>query len=169
MTAEEFEELYQQFWGLVYSKCLASLGDVEEALDATMEVFIRKWCAIDNYDPQKASFKTWLMRNTDHLCIDLARKRSHCDEVSLEEILESSEEVEPVTDVDELIDIRIAISRLDPLDRQLLLMRFVDEYTWDEISHLTGLTVAQVRHRVESAFAKLRRWLGAGGEEMAKD
>ncbi|MEM2582426.1 MAG: sigma-70 family RNA polymerase sigma factor [Candidatus Caldarchaeum sp.] len=170
MTAEEFEELYQQFWGLVYSKCLASLGDIEEALDATMEVFIRKWCAIDRYDPQRASFKAWLIRNTDHYCIDLMRKRSHRDEVSLEEALESyDEQAEPITHVDDLVNIRIALSHLDPFDRQLVLMRFVEEYTWDEISQLTGLTVAQVRHRIDNALSKLRRWLGVSEEEPTKD
>ncbi len=169
MTDEEFEELYKQFWGLVYSKCLASLGDVEEALDATMEIFTRKYCARDRYDPTKASFKTWLTRNTDRHCIDLIRKRSHRNEVSLEGMLESGEEVEEPADTEQLIDIRIALIHLDPFDRELVLMRFVEEYTWNEIAQITGLTVAQVRRRVDNALAKLRRWLGATEEETTED
>lgn len=81
--------------------------------------------------------------------------------------------MEPTSSADELIDIhfdiRIAIAHLEPLDRQLVIMRFVEEYTWSEIAELTGLTVAQVCHRVDNALAKLRRWLGASEEEKTED
>lgn len=167
MSPEEFEELYHQFWGLVYSRFLAALGDVEEALDAAQEVFLRKWCSIDRYDPNKASFKTWLMRNTDHLCIDLIRKRSTGSEVvSIDEIDEVSEEIEVESEARsaDMLDIEIALSNLDPLDRHLLIMRFVEEYTWSEIAEITKLTVAQVRRRVDNALKHLRRWFGIAGD-----
>ncbi|HIE51401.1 MAG TPA: sigma-70 family RNA polymerase sigma factor [Armatimonadetes bacterium] len=159
MSAEEFEELYHQFWGLVYAKCLAYLGNPDEAEDAAMEVFLRKWCAIEHYDPSKASFKTWLMQNTNHLCIDLLRKASRRQEVPMDEVPEGPLVAPPVPD-DESIDISLALNRLNPLERQLVLMRFVDEYTWQEISEATGLTVAQVRRCVNNALARLRKWLG---------
>lgn len=155
MTTEEFEELYHQFWGLVYSQCLASLGDVEEALDATMEVFARKWAAIDRYDPRLSSFKTWLMRNTHRLCIDLLRKAAHRQTVPIDEVPSDA-----VADPSLRIEVSVALNRLDPLDRQLALMRCVEEYTWSELAEAAGLSVAQVRQRVADALARLRAWLG---------
>ncbi len=133
-----------------------------------MEVFVRKWCAIDRYDPAKASFKTWLIHNTNHLCIDLLRKSSR---IQVERIDELPEDllVDPAIPNADAIDIALAMARLSPLERQLLIMRIVEEYTWKEIAEATGLTVAQVRARVEAALSSLRGWLGAGDEISAKE
>ncbi len=168
ISAEEFEQLYHEFWGLVYSICLAYLHDKEEAEDAAMEVFVRKWCAIDRYDPAKASFKAWLVSNTNHLCIDLLRKSSRLQVERIDELPEEDVADSPIPNAD-ATDLSLAMARLSPLDRQLVIMRIVEEYTWQEIAQVTGLTVAQVRGRVDAALARLRKWLGAKDEVSTRD
>ena len=162
MTPQQFDELYQEYYQLVYARCRASLGDCEEALDAAMEVFMRKWVAIDRYDPTLSSFKTWLLNNTHHLCIDLIRKQRYQQTCSLKEAPPADAISLTEREVVETVALSRALDRLHPFDRHLLLMKVVDEYTWDEVAALSELSVHQVRARVEAALRQLRAILECG-------
>jgi len=163
MTAQQFDELYHEYYQLVYARCRASLGDDEDALDATMEVFARKWVAIDRYDPTLSSFKTWLLSNTYRLCIDLIRKQHHRQTSPLDEAPPADAISPTEREVVETVALSWALDQLDARDRHLLLMKVVDEYTWDEVAALSGLSVHQVRARVEGALRRLRALLECGG------
>jgi RNA polymerase sigma-70 factor (ECF subfamily) len=158
IDSDRFEELYREYWSLVFTLCKTRLGSVEEAEDAALEVFLRKWQAIDRYDPQRATFKTWLSRNAEHLCIDLWRKRQREPEP---EVL--PDKSRPPLDLEDSIILRDCLKTLDPLDRQLVLMHEVEGYTWEEMEALTGLTVSQVRTRTAHALEHLRQCLESQG------
>ncbi len=57
-----------------------------------------------------------------------------------------------------------AIADLDDQSRQIVLMRFVGEYTLAEISKKVGLSVPTVRHRLEDTLAGWRRYLNDTAE-----
>jgi RNA polymerase sigma-70 factor (ECF subfamily) len=160
IDSERFEELYREYWSLVFTLCQTRLGDVEEAEDAALEVFLRKWQAIDRYDPQKATFKTWLSRNAEHRCIDLLRQRQRQAEA---EKKHRSDPPRPPMDSEDRIVIRDCLKTLDPTDRQLVLMHEVEGYTWEEMAADTGLTVSQVRTRTARAKEQLRQGLEEQG------
>jgi len=165
ISGKRFEELYTEHWALVYALCKARLGEEEEALDAAQEVFLRKWRAIDSYDPARASFRTWLRRNAEHYCVDLYRKQSvRPEEHPLPEETEAAgadipfeEGALTVQMVGECLD------ALAPELRQLVLMKEVEEYTWEEMAAITGLTVAQARVRTAQGITQLRELLAQKG------
>jgi len=161
VTPERFDELYHEHWPEVFVLCRARLGDEEEALDAAMEVFLRKWQAIASYDPGRATFRTWLWRNAERLCIDLLRKRARRPTtVAYEET--SLAGIEPGSDgpTDLTAQVSLCLSALDDLDRQLLLMHEVEGFTWEEMAELTGLSVWQARDRVAKAIEQVKQGLG---------
>ena len=155
---ERFEELYRQYWRYVFVLCRTRLGDTEEALDAAMEVFLRKWQVIGCYDPARATFKTWLARNTERLCIDIVRKRGsrgrHVAYTEAETASACEEAAAPLP-----AQLSLCLGDLDPMDRQLLLMHEIEGYTWEEIGALTGLSVWQVRRRVGQTLRRLEAQL----------
>jgi len=161
VTPERFDELYHEHCPEVFALCRARLGDEEEALDAAMEVFLRKWQAIASYDPGRATFRTWLWRNAERLCIDLLRKRARRPTtVAYEET--SLAGIEPGSDgpTDLTAQVSLCLSALDDLDRQLLLMHEVEGFTWEEMAELTGLSVWQARDRVAKAIEMVKQGLG---------
>ena len=71
---EAFRLLVQEHSGLVYRVALRILG-VEDAQDASQEVWIRVWRNIRDFRGDSA-FTTWLYRITVNTCLSVRRKES---------------------------------------------------------------------------------------------
>src|SRR5918993_2962543 len=71
---EAFRLLVEEHSGLVYRVALRILG-VEDAKDASQEVWIRVWRNIKNFRGDSA-FSTWLYRITVNTCLSLRRKET---------------------------------------------------------------------------------------------
>ena len=72
--AEAFRHLVREHSGLVYRVALRMLG-VQDAQDASQEVWIRVWKNIENFRGDSA-FSTWLYRITVNTCLSARRKES---------------------------------------------------------------------------------------------
>jgi len=147
ITPSRFQELYEEYWGLVYTICFSRLGNREEAQDATQDVFVK---------------------NTENHCFDILRER-----IRRPERVEFDEEKFPLRpagddDVVTHVEITRCLDCLSDQDRQLALMKMVEENTWEEIATTTGLTVAQARVRTARALTELRTCLAAKGIEAGE-
>lgn len=72
----DFKETYHLYKDLVYNLCLGYLPNVEDAEDATQEVFVKIHKQLPSYQG-KSTLKTWIYRITINYCLDVlkARKR----------------------------------------------------------------------------------------------
>lgn len=164
--AAAFEKLYHKYVRLVYSVVYRMVPG-EEAHDLTQEVFIRAFKNIRSFRGD-SSFRAWLLRIAHNLCCNRLRdmKRERTD--SLEEMAERENGgYEPVSEVDlqahvereELQrKVREVLARLPEDYRTMLVLRDFEQLTYEEISHITGLTIANVKsrlHRARLAFKRL--------------
>lgn len=166
IAGAQFEELYQEHWPFVFALCASRLGDREAALDAAQTVFVRKWVARETYDPERASFRVWVQRNAVNLCIDLLRERGRRPTTSTL----ADDVTSPLPTAEAALQERARVARalavLPKGQRQLVLMRALEGYTWQEIACLTGQTVSQVRTAVGRGLERLRAALAAQGVEV---
>lgn len=161
VSRERFEQLYRELWRSVYAVCYALLGDVEDAQDAALEVFVRKWRARHRYDPARGSFKAWLIHNAVCLCMDMLRRRKRRRRMT-EQVGQVSEV--PPSSQDLAITVEQCLAHLEPERRMLLLMRDVLGLTWEEIASAADLSVGAVRRRVADARRQMRKCLGEGAD-----
>jgi RNA polymerase sigma-70 factor (ECF subfamily) len=121
----------------------------------------------DSFDPSKGSFGTWLYRVAWCRCVDLKRKESSRRNPKLvptgERIPERVDHSPGPGDVageNEIGDmVRKGMSALDPEERALLELRFVDERTIGEISDALSISLEQTKYRLKRASTALRRVL----------
>ncbi len=73
MTKNTYTKLLEQHRDRVFSYALYALRDREDAEDVTQEVFLRLWRQGDQLELH--SSEAWLIRVTNNLCIDCARRR----------------------------------------------------------------------------------------------
>src|SRR5918992_3456075 len=68
-------ELYDRYSRPVYATGIRVLGDTSLAEELVQDAFMRVWRAAGSFDPDRASFATWLYRITRNRAVDLNRNR----------------------------------------------------------------------------------------------
>ena len=152
---------------MVFSLAFHMLGDRDEALDLSQEVFLRVFRTIGAFRGQSA-LRTWIFR----IVVNQARNRQRwwrrrfrSKQVSLDDHVaqcgdvESPEEVLPdrlLASKEAGVRITAALSRLSFDQRTALVLREVDGMHYDEIAFSLGVAVGTVKSRLTRARQALR-------------
>ncbi|MER2028870.1 MAG: RNA polymerase sigma factor SigW [Solibacillus sp.] len=154
----------------LYQVCYRMLGNKQEAEDIAQEAFIRAYINLHSYD-QNRKFSTWLYRIGTNLCIDRIRKKKpdyYLDaEVAGTEGLDmysqiASEEQLPEEAVEqmELQDrIQYEISRLPDKYRSVIVLKYIEELSLQEISEILDMPLGTVKTRIHRGREALRKQL----------
>ncbi len=160
-------ELVATHQRMVYGLALNLLGDRDEALDLSQEVFLRVFRTLSSFRAQSA-LRTWIYR----IVINQARnrqrwwrRRHRAEQVSLDEHQRQCGELESTQDVlpDRLLAsketaarIWQALDRLPFDQRTALILREVDGLRYEEIAFSLGIAVGTVKSRLTRARQALR-------------
>ncbi len=105
------------------------------------------------------AFTTWLYRIAHGKAMLDARRRCRDPEATVDvEILVDQEE-DSIFSPDQAAEIHAALDRLDPSQREVLVLRFLEEMSYEEIGKVVDCPVGTVRSRIHYAKAALRRLL----------
>lgn len=144
----DLEEQYDK----IYRYCYFKVNQREIAEDITQETFLRFLESSDYMNIGKAM--QYLYTIARNLCVDEYRKQK--TEVLDEEAVEENAEDNMITRV----SVRMALSELDETDRELLLLRYVNEVPVSVICKLYGISRFAVYRRVSHASKNLKGKLG---------
>src|SRR3954453_21469414 len=75
-SEQSLRALYRTYSGELYGFALNCLGDRGLAEELVQEVFTRVWRNADKFDPDRATFRTWLYGIARNAVIDFNRRRS---------------------------------------------------------------------------------------------
>ena len=160
-------ELVATHQRMVYALALNLLGDRDEALDISQEVFLRVFRTLSGFRGQSA-LRTWIYRIVVNQVRNRQRwwrRRHRSDEVSLDDHLQYSGELESKQDVlpDRLLasketaaHIRQALDRLPFDQRTALILREVDGLRYEEIAFSLDIAIGTVKSRLTRARQALR-------------
>lgn len=167
-----FNELVQLYEARVFRLLLRMLGRRDEAEDMAQEVFVQIFKAIGQFRGD-AKLSTWIYRVSVNLCKNRMKylSRRHSDgEDELEPVAERStlDEAKGVTfgDIaqpDRLVEgyqmervVQRCIAELEPDFREVLILRDVEDLSYEEVSEITGLPDGTVKSRLHRARAMLK-------------
>lgn len=162
---EAFGFLVEAYQKPVFSLCYRMLGNSRDAEDAAQESFIRAYCNLNRYDPNR-SFGTWLLSIASHYCIDGMRKR-RINTVSTDllppEIVpdEQAPNPEKVIRQDEKETlIQNLLNELKPTDRAAVILRYWYDYSENEIAEALHLSISAVKSRLyRSRHSLAKAWI----------
>jgi RNA polymerase sigma-70 factor (ECF subfamily) len=141
--------------------CAYITGDLAVAEEATQSAWAIAWRRL--HDVREPShIRPWLVTVAANEAKQLLRKRR--TRARFEVATEASSEpggLDPATGVTGL-DLRRAMSRLDPDDRALLAMRYVAGFDSNELAAATGRSPAATRQRLKRLLDRLREDLRDG-------
>ncbi|MEI2666065.1 RNA polymerase sigma factor [Rossellomorea sp. LJF3] len=159
---EAANELISRYYREMYSFVYKQTIDSELSYDLTQEIFISALKSIGNFDPKKASFRTWLYKVASNRVVDYFRSRHYqyrkltepLEESDLEEKeelifrLEYKEEVEQIAE---------AVSKLDTVIQQIVRLKLFGEYTLKEIEGLLGIPLSTVKTRYYAGIKLIKK------------
>ena len=134
--------------------CFAYLGDAALAEDAVQETFLKAWKGYDRFRGQ-AEEKTWLMRIAINTCKDV-RRSAWFKRVDRSTALESLPEPQtPFAYQDDAVT--RAVMGLKPKYREVVLLRWYQDLSGDEIARALGIPRSTVYNRLRKAHALLKK------------
>jgi len=160
-------ELVSTHQRMVYALALNLLGDRDEALDLSQEVFLRVFRTLSSFRGQSA-LRTWIYRIAINQAKNRIRwwsRRHRCDQVSLDDHvlkfgdLESKQDILPdrlLASKETAIKIWQALARLPFDQRTALILREVDGLRYEEIAYTLDVAVGTVKSRLTRARQALR-------------
>ena len=160
---DAFGELYERYaatiFRFIYSQSLHRL----DAEDLSAEVFLKAWQALPRYQDQGFSFSPYLFRIARNTLIDSRRKRRLTKDISENEMRNipdkrASEPSELMAEKAKHNDLVMILGQLREDYRTVLILRFFNDLSPEEISDVMGRSVGAVRvlqHRALSSLRKL--------------
>jgi RNA polymerase sigma-70 factor (ECF subfamily) len=167
-----FNELVRAYERRIFALVLRMIGNRAEAEDLAQEVFVQVFKAIGSFRGD-SKLSTWIYRIAVNLCKNRTkylRVRHSGEEEELEAVAERvplgearRANVGQVERPDEMIAgkqveqiVQRAILALEPDFRECLVLRDVEELSYEEIGEITSLPAGTVKSRIHRARAMLR-------------
>lgn len=160
-----FEILVKRYQDMVCNVCFRFMGQREEAFDCAQETFIKVYENIRKFK-HLSSFKTWLYRIAVNTCknrlasgqFKIYQKTDYINE-KIE--IESSSDSPAVHFEKQRLQkiVQDAIDKL-PLDqKQLIILRDIQQLSYQEIKEITGLPEGTIKSKISRAREKLKEIL----------
>ncbi|MFT2720857.1 RNA polymerase sigma factor [Deinococcus sp. A31D244] len=159
-------EFVQEYEGRMYGYLYRLEGNSEDALDLTQEVFYRAWRSIRTFRPGERVLP-WLYQVARNTQIE-SHRRKQLQRFSLEQAREdvgfevTSEKRSPVQaaeSADAQDRVQRALLRLPPEYREAVVLRFVEDLSYDEIAQIQGVALGTAKSRVFRAKEQLAELL----------
>ncbi|HEY1353228.1 MAG TPA: sigma-70 family RNA polymerase sigma factor [Ktedonobacteraceae bacterium] len=156
-----FALLYQRYLPRVYHYVRARLETDEDAADLTQQIFLQALGALPTYRPRGAPFVAWLFQIARHAVIDMHRRRKSI--LSWDALPVAFHT--PVGDLDmdarlvhqeRLARLQMLLAELDPLQRELLTLRFAAGLSAPQIALVVGKSPAAVKKQLTRLLHTLK-------------
>ncbi|MFG0266584.1 MAG: RNA polymerase sigma factor [Rhodopirellula sp. JB055] len=160
--ASAFESLVIRHQDRLHHAMIHVTGSVHDAEEVTQEAFIRAFVKLDTFQ-QNSQFFTWLYRVAFNIA--LSRKRRQKVRMSLdqqreeigEEVVCDGEAVDAnMIRQDDVSLVQSALQQLSDQHRSILVLREMNESSYEEMAEILELSIGTVRSRLNRARKQLR-------------
>ncbi len=157
---KEFLHVYEDLADSLFRHCYFRLSDREKAKDLVQDSFKRLWEYMDDHELENA--KAVLFRIANNLIIDSYRKKKDDSLDSLQEAgFDPGEDDQDILNLATQKDLTSLLEKLDERQRDILVMRYLDDLPVYEIAKAMGLSENVVSVRIHRALKKLRIYADA--------
>lgn len=161
-------ELYGRYVRTLLALAQSILGSRPEAEDVIHDVFLEAWRHCAQYDPQRASVRTWLLMRVRCRCVDrlrfAGRRQIVFDHVS-HPIQTAGVTATAPTDARDQERVLGALPKMPEVQQQVIRLGYFEGLSSTEIAERLGIPVGTVKSRTRAALTALRDALGMRDEQ----
>jgi len=161
-NTSHFGELYDRYSNKVFRKCCSMVGNDADAQDLTQSILLKAFLHISKFEG-RSSFSTWIYAITYNTCINFLKnkkRRSYItDEFDNKHDISADDENE--IESKKLFEIDIEhlkqlLNEIKPSDKMLLLMKYQDNMSIEDIAEELELSNSAVKMRLLRARGRIR-------------
>ena len=168
-NSNDIEAIIKEYINPIYNFIFRLCGNTEGADDITQEVFIKVWKNLKKFNPEK-NFKTWIFTIARNTTFDRLRKRKNISFSRMDEQESEKTFEETIVDIESLPDeifvngelakeLENALSKIRPDFREIILLHYTEELTFEEISKIVGKPPNTVKSQHRRALHQIRTFI----------
>jgi RNA polymerase sigma-70 factor (ECF subfamily) len=159
-----WDAIVRQYWRKVFNVAYKFVGRHDQAEDLTQDIFLKIFKSLDTFD-RRANFQTWLISVSRNLCIDhyrsVRKERQTIDRsVDASELSPAATDGGPMAALeqrDRVTLLRSALAGLPETLRAAVVMRDIQELSYQEIASALRLPEGTVKSRINRGRTELAR------------
>lgn len=151
-----FAQLVEIYEKEIITYCYYIIRNKEEAKDLAQEAFLKAFLNLKSLRNEK-DFKYWLLRIARNSCFKKMRR------MKIEKKLIEKEEKKTTSIIDELIEddrknkIMNSLNKLNAKDKEIIILRDIQDFSYDEISKILKISMSSVKVRLFRARKNLKK------------
>lgn len=166
----DFHQLYQDHVKMVYNLCLNYLQNMEDAEEATQDVFVKVYENLSKFK-QDSSPKTWIYSITIRHCLDVIKSKNRQKRFAFMQSLfgKTGNEIIQVTDFNHpgvelenkqaVKEIMMAINSLPENQKTAIILKSIDELKGKEIAEIMSISEKAVESLLSRAKKNIKEKL----------
>ena len=169
---DAFETIITKYERLIINVAYRMLGNLEDARDTSQEVCIKIFKNLSKCDSIE-NLEGWICRITHNACIDEIRKQNSRPKATVLRAGNDGETLDPLSilptdegiperafdEKESLHQLEAAIMNIDERHRQLIVLRDIEGFSYQEISEAIDMPMGTVKSRISRARAALAQSL----------
>ena len=173
-----WEEIVRQHHQRIYNLAYRFTGRFDEAEDLTQEIFLKMYRMLHSYRSESGAFGTWIMRVARNHFVDHYRKhrteRMRTDALEVEYETAAASPTRYPNPIEQLeqreISERIhrALVRLQDDLREAVILRDLEELSYEEIAVVLDVPLGTVKSRINRGRLELAKALRRGADSPSK-
>ena len=168
-----WDEIVRLYWRKVFNVAYKFVGRQDEAEDLAQDIFLKLFKSLKTFD-RRANFSTWLISVSRNLCIDHYRsmRREHdvvthdVDVVSLARPSALDSPQIALERRDRVALLRAALDKLAPSLRTAVMLRDIQELSYQEIAEKLAVPEGTVKSRINRGRTELARQIARLREQQ---
>jgi len=154
---EAFGLLYQKYFQKIFRYCRINTNNDELAKDICQESFVKAYKKLSSFKTDGIwSFQAFLFAIARNQIIDISRKRKEAN-IEDYENLESNENLyDELERKNNINRIRTVLAKLDEMDRQIIVLRYLEELSSSEVAKILKINDGALRVRTFRVMQKVK-------------
>lgn len=171
---QAYAHIINKYKNQLYATILRMTRNPQNAQDLVQEAFVKVYQQLGKYD-KRGAFSSWIYRVAINHCMDEFRKSSYkmkLVEINEEQVVNPNHPEVIFLKKERNRQLERLIAALPEEERMIILLRYVNELSYTEISELVDLPVSSVRNKLHRAKNKMRALVNREGgyfHELSND
>ncbi len=156
MTVTEYNTCVEKYANAVYRFIYKNIKDEDKAKDIVQDTFEKMWLKVNDIIADKA--KSYLFTAAYNTMIDAIRKDKYKADYEdyHDDYLTTKNSY---NDLKKVID--MALSKLNDIQRSVIMLRDYEGYSYEDIGKITGLNESQVKVYIYRARLSMKEYIGS--------